>query len=57
MQKVKQWLKQIGKKQKILLIILLLVVISCIVTVTTQIVGNIQIKKLEEKPLLEWEIL
>jgi len=32
-------------------------VASCIVTLTTQIVTKIQIKNLETKPLLEWEII
>lgn len=55
MQKLKEWWKEIDKKQKILLLILLLIIISCIVITTTQIVTQIQIKKLEGKPLLEWE--
>ena len=57
MQKIKEWLKNISKKKKIIIFIILLLVASCIIIVTTQIVTQIQIKKLEEKSLLEWEIL
>ncbi len=56
MEKIKQLLKGISKKQKIILIILLLIIVSCIATVTIQVVTQIRIKNLEEKPLLEWEI-
>ena len=55
MQKLKEKLNAINKKQRIILIIVLLIIASCIVTVTAQIVTQIQIKKLEGKPLLEWE--
>ena len=55
MQKVKTWLEEINKKQKIILIITFLIVVSFITVVTTQIVTQVQIKKLEERPLLEWE--
>ena len=55
MEKIKQLLKEISRKYKILLIIILLIVSSCIVIITAQIVGNIELKKLEARPLLEWE--
>ncbi|MCI8641122.1 MAG: hypothetical protein HFJ59_04555, partial [Clostridia bacterium] len=57
MQKIKEWLKNISKKKKIIILIIFIIITSCMVIVTTQAITQIQIKKLEEKPLLEWEIL
>ena len=53
----KRIIKKLSKKNKIIiLVIAIILVASCIIAFTTQIIRKIQIKKLENKPLLEYEI-
>ena len=53
----KTTIKKLSKKNKIIiLVIAIILLISCITTFATQIIRQIQIKKLENKPLLEYEI-